>query len=149
MIHFVQSLESQTMGLRKSIPFGKEGYACYWRGIRLGAAGISICHPSYADLKEIWPGPNWTKKRAKVNTYILTFDSGSGQILFKQGKKTIHKETREESRMNIIQKTQRKSSLLRKIYCREWEKIQKTGITMGFKKSHKIGTGIHIRWNCS
>ena len=23
--------------------------------------------------KEIWPGPNWTKKRAKVNTYILSF----------------------------------------------------------------------------
>ena len=46
--------------------------------------------------KEIWPGPNWTKKRSKVNTYILSFGLWIWtDPLFKQEKKKIvHKNKR-------------------------------------------------------
>ena len=47
--------------------------------------------------KEIWPGPNWTKKRAKVNTYTLSFGLWIWtDPLFKQGKKKSYIKTREE-----------------------------------------------------
>lgn len=59
--------ESRTMELRRS-HLMQEGFACYGRGIRVGAAGTSTCHPQGGLKKKFDQEPTGQKKRAKINT---------------------------------------------------------------------------------
>lgn len=94
MIHLFKAREPNN-GVEK-IPSHPRGLCMLLRGIRLGAAGTSICHPQ-ADLKkEIWPDPTGQRRQLKLVPISCLLDSGSGQISYLSRKKQSYIKTREE-----------------------------------------------------
>ena len=130
MIHLFKARDPNN-GIEK-IPSHLRGSCVLLKGNQAGSCRhIHLPSTCRSEKKKFDQDPTGRRREPKLIPISCLLDSGSGQIPYLNRKKKSYIKTREE-RQNIIQKTQRKSRLLRKIYYRNERKIQKAGISVGF-----------------